>query len=175
MGRWNYIVPVAYGVVVSVNIEARIVEYGEDDYADDAWALKERIRRDEGVLRQRRGFFRDAYRRSKTYALVENGPDDRLVGFASVRRDGYLLFLAIDPDYRGEGFGQHLVAQVVEEHSTVTCHARTTNENALSFYQHVGFEIKRRIDNYYEDRGDAYYLRLGEGGLRDRLSKLMGR
>lgn len=152
----------------------RVVEAGDDEFVEDAWALKERIRRTEDVLKQRRGFFTDAYRRSRTYALVEPGYDgDELVGFASTRRDGYILFLAVDPSRRGEGFGRQLIAAVSEDHSSVTCHARTTNERALQFYEHLGFEIQRRIDNYYEDHGDAYYLRLGEGGIASRISKFV--
>ena len=157
---------------MSVNVEKRVVEPGDDVYLEDAWDLKERIRRREGVLKQRRGFFTDAHRRSTVY-LYRDPDADGLIGFAAARRDGYILFLAVAPEYRGEGFGERLVAQVAENHRRVTCHARTTNENALAFYEHLGFEIVRRIDNYYEDRGDAYYLRLGDektGGLLDRLS-----
>jgi ribosomal-protein-alanine N-acetyltransferase len=162
-------------VVVSVNIETRVFPAGDGQYVEDAWALKERIRREEGWLRQRKGFFMDAYTRAKTYALVESGLEETLVGFASVRRDGYILFLAVDPDRRHEGLGRRLIAEVARDHSSVSCHARTTNQEAIEFYQTVGFEIQRRVDNYYEDRGDAYYLRLGEGGLREKLSKFIHR
>jgi ribosomal protein S18 acetylase RimI-like enzyme len=160
---------------VSVNVETRVVRPGDDALAEDAWRLKEAIREREGVLKQRRGFFLDACRRSTVYALVERGVEDRLVGFAATRRDGYILFLAVDPEYRGEGFGKRLVARVADEHNTVTCHARTTNRSAVEFYEYVGFEIKRRVDNYYEDHGDAYHLKLGEGGIRDKLSRFIGR
>jgi ribosomal protein S18 acetylase RimI-like enzyme len=157
---------------VSVNVETRIVERGSDDYVDAAWRLKEDIRQSEGVLRQRHGFFRNAYRRSTVYLYVDRS-HDRLVGFAAVRRDGYILFLAVDDEYRGHGFGKRLIARVAEDYGTVTCHARTTNEEALGFYKHIGFQIRRRIDNYYEDGGDAYYLRLGEETIRDKLSKFL--
>jgi ribosomal protein S18 acetylase RimI-like enzyme len=158
---------------VSVTVEKRVDEPGNADHATEAWELKEHIRRADGVLRQRRGFFTDAYRRSKTHLRFR---DDDLVGFASVRRDGYILFLGVAPDARGEGHGRQLVAAVADDHRSVTCHARTTNERALRFYEHLGFEIVRRVDRYYEDGGDAYYLRLGEeAGLRDRLSELLGR
>ena len=160
---------------MSVNLEQRTVGAGDDDLLEEAWALKEDIRRREGVLKQRRAFFARAYQRSVVHAYLD--PDaGELVGFAAVRGDGYILFLAVNPDYRGDGFGERLVAHAVDGHERVTCHARTSNGNALGFYQHLGFEVVRRIDNYYEDGGDAYYLRLGESsGLADRISSLLRR
>lgn len=162
---------------MSVNVERRVVEPGHDEYVEEAWDLKERIRREEGVLKQRRGFFTDAYRRSTVYLyLTQDDDGERLIGFAASRRDGYVLFLAIDPAFRGQGFGERLVGEVAEDHRSVSCHARTTNENALEFYEHLGFDVKRRIDRYYEDGGSAYYLKLtDEEGLAERLSKFVGR
>jgi ribosomal protein S18 acetylase RimI-like enzyme len=56
----------------------------------------------------------------------------------------------------------------------VTCHARASNERALGFYEHLGFEVSRHIENYYEDGGDAYYLKLGEGGgITKKLSEFV--
>ncbi len=158
---------------MSVNVDLRVFPSGSDDRVEAAWELKEQIRKDEGVLKQRKDFFTDAYRRSTVHAHVA---DDRLVAFAATRRDGYILFLAVDPEFRGEGLAKHLVATVAEENRTVTCHARTTNDNALRFYEHLGFDIKRRIDNYYEDGGDAYYLKLGDNaGIASRLSEFLRR
>jgi len=159
---------------VSVNIRLLEVAPGSDDYVEDAWQLKEHIRQRDGVRRQRKKFFSNAYRRSRVFLYIDQ-TKSRLVGFATVRSDGYLLFLAVSNDYRGQGFGKRLVANVAEEFGKVTCHARTTNRNALGFYQSLGFEVKRRIDDYYEDGGDAYYLQLGDDeGIRDRLANLLG-
>nr|WP_157512719.1 N-acetyltransferase [Halapricum sp. CBA1109] len=161
---------------VSFNVESRIVGRGSDEYVKAAWELKEHIREEDDVLRQRRGFFEDAYRRSKVYLYLNRGRQTQLVGFAAVRRDGYILFLAVSPEYRGDGFGKRLIARVAEDYRSVTCHARSTNREAINFYKHVGFEIERRIDNYYEDGGDAYYLKLGdEESITRRLSRLLGR
>ena len=157
---------------MSVNIETTVVERGSDEHVDDAWRLKEEIRAADGVLRQRHGFFRNAYRRSTVYIYLDRSTDE-LVGFAAVRRDGYILFLAVDDEYRSHGFGKRLIARIAEDYGTITCHARTTNEEALGFYKHIGFTIRRRIDNYYEDGGDAYYLKLGDDSIRDRLSSLL--
>jgi ribosomal-protein-alanine N-acetyltransferase len=167
--------PQAYVGAVSVNVQRHVVSPGSDEYVDAAWQLKERIREEEGVLRQRRNFFESAYERSTVYLFADR-TNKRLVGFAAVRRDGYILFLAVDREYRGQGFGERLVANVAEEHGTVTCHARTTNREALDFYRSLGFTVKRRIDNYYEDGGDAFYLQLGDdAGIRDRLANLLSR
>ena len=171
MELWS---PAANSQPVSVNVETAVVDPGDDAYLEAAWDLKERIRDREDVLHQQRSFFRRAYRRATTYAYVDAEADD-LIGFATVRRDGYILFLAVSPDHRGEGFGERLVATVADQYRRVSCHARTTNENALGFYEALGFERVRRIDNYYEDGGSAYYLRLGDGGLADRLSSLLRR
>ncbi|RQG95850.1 GNAT family N-acetyltransferase [Natrarchaeobius chitinivorans] len=158
---------------MSVNIDSRVVTPGSDDFVDEAWQLKETINRQEGVLKQRYDFFTDAYRRSTVHCYVQEG---ELIGFAAVRRDGYILFLAVSQECRGEGIGKRLVARVAEDHETITCHARTSNDNALQFYEHLGFEIKRRIDDYYEDGGDAYYLKLGSDvGITGRISELMRR
>jgi Acetyltransferases len=158
---------------VSVNLEQRCDKPGNTDHVEAAWELKERINRREGVLKQRRGFFIDAYRRSTTLLYFA---DENLVAFGSVRRDGYILFLAVAPETRGRGYGEQLVAEIAEEHRTVTCHARTTNEDALGFYRHLGFEVDRRIDGYYEDDGNAYYLKLGEEeGIRERFSEFLRR
>jgi len=165
----------SYRPPVSVNVERREVESGDADLRDTAWLLKERVRERDGVLKQRRRFFDRAYERAAVY--VYRDPErDELIGFAATRGDGYVLFLVVAPAYRGEGFGEALVARVAENHDRVTCHARTTNEEALSFYGHLGFDTIRRIDDYYEDGGDAYYLRLGDSaGLVERLSSFFRR
>jgi ribosomal protein S18 acetylase RimI-like enzyme len=159
---------------VSIEIERRIDPPGEGEYAEAAWELKELIRRADGVLKQRRGFFVSAYRRARAYLFVA---DDEVVAFAVTRTDGYLLFLGVHPEYRGRGLAKRLVATALDDFGTVTCHARATNEDAIGFYEYLGFETLRRIEGYYEDGGDAYYLRIDgeEDDLLDRLAEIVRR
>lgn len=158
---------------MSATVETRTVAPGDEDRVSDVWDLKERIRAEDGVLRQRKGFFTRAYRKATDHLLIADGA---VVGFAVVRRDGYLLFLAVAPEFRGDGHGRRLVADVAADHDSITCHARASNAAAVSFYEHLGFEVARRIEGYYGDGGDALYLELGESAsLRDRLSEIVGR
>lgn len=158
---------------MSVTLERRVVPPGDDDHLQDAWELKEAIREAEGLLKQRWGFFADAYRKATVHAYFDG---ERLAGFAAARGDGYILFLGIDPDYRDQGLGERLIGAIAEDASGVSCHARVSNRNALAFYEHLGFETVRRIQDYYEDGADAYYLRLGDDDrLVDRLTDLLGR
>lgn len=160
-------------LAVSVEVTREVVPPGDTSRAEAAWDLKERIRREEGILKQRRSFFMDAYRRSRVVLYIAG---DSIAGFVAARRDGYILFLAVAPDHRGEGLGERLVGEIAEEVESVTCHARVENESALGFYEHVGFNRVRRIDGYYEDGGDAWYLRLGDRRkLLDRLSSYLRR
>ncbi len=157
---------------MSVSVDTTIVPPGDDEYVEAAWDLKERIRQERGVLKQRRRFFFSAYRQATTHVIHTSDRTD-LVGFSCTRDGGYLLFLAVHPDYQGMGFGRELVGAVTEEHDQITCHARVSNEAALEFYESLGFDIVRRIDGYYEDGGDAYYLRLGDiEGITSRLIRL---
>lgn len=131
------------------------VAAGEDDHLDAVWEIKEAIRREEGYLRQTWEFFSRSYTQNTSHLFLDDGT---VAGFATVREDGYLLFLAIGAPFRGEGYGRRLVERIADEHETVTCHTRTNNEDALGFYEHVGFRSKSRIDDYYQDGDAAYYL-----------------
>ena len=147
---------------------------GEDDRLEAAWRLKERIRRREGVLAQRRNFFVTQYRRSMDY--LEAG-EDGLIGFAVVRSDGYLSMLGVDPDRRRTGVGRRLVARAAGEFDRVTCHTRASNDGAVAFYTELGFAVDRRVDDYYRDGDDALLLALAADrdgdGVVDRLTDLL--
>lgn len=160
-----------YPHAVSVTVDERVVPPGDDEHLEAAWEMKERIREEEALLKQRRGFFANAYRRSSVYCFLDG---TELVGFAAARSDGYILFLAVAPEYRGEGYGERLVAAVTDDAGKASCHARQSNDEAVAFYEHLGFSIEREISNYYEDGEGAYYLRLGDRArIRDRISELL--
>jgi len=143
---------------MSTLMRTKIVEQGRSSYVNQAWELKERIRERQGVLRQDRRFFIDSYTEARVYCLVDDS--DILHGFAAMRNNGYLMFLAVDPKQQGEGFGQLLLREAANSYPVITCHVRVTNENAIGFYEALGFNRVHREEGYYEDGGEAYYLSL---------------
>lgn len=138
--------------------ELRVVPPGDDEGLEAAWSLKERIRRSEGVLKQKRSYFERQYRGHAAHLALSAGGE--VVGFAVVQPDGYLSLLGVAPEYRRRGLGTRLLGSVLDDHPTVTCHARADNEGALSFYDRAGFVEQRRVSGYYRDGTDALYLRL---------------
>jgi ribosomal protein S18 acetylase RimI-like enzyme len=127
---------------------------------EDVWRLKEEIRAETGSLRQQREFFKEAYEDSTTFAeLDESGA---VVGFVSIQDNGYILFLGVDPQLREQGIGRHLIEHGTNTISSraKTCHVRVSNTGALAFYQSVGFVVSHRVEEYYEDGDDAFYLLL---------------
>lgn len=143
----------------SSTVALDVVEPDDDEGVEAAWRLKERIRAAEGIFQQERSFFVRAYREATVYRLVR-GSADSLLGFAAVQQNGYMMFLAVAEEARGRGYGRRLVGAVSDDHPRVTCHVRATNENAIGFYEHVGFELDRRAVGYYADGTDALYLEL---------------
>jgi len=156
---------------VSVNVEKRTEPPGETDHVAEAWELKERIRSEEGVLRQRRGSSSTPTVGPRRTYWSRTTRSSRSPPCAATATSSFWLSTPIT----GGGHAERLIADVAQEHRSVTCHARTTNTGALGFYEHLGFEVVRRIDDYYEDGGDAYYLKLGGESLRERLSGIVGR
>lgn len=149
---------------MSTDFETYVVQPGNTAYREEAWALKERVRREEGVLAQPRAFFETEYRRSTVYLLLSEDRSSDLLAFGILRPDDYLSVLAVAPECQREGLGSHLVVQIAEDADVLTCHTRADNEAALEFYDDLGFDARRRIEAYYPDGSDAYFLRLdGEG------------
>jgi ribosomal protein S18 acetylase RimI-like enzyme len=142
---------------VSVEVQYRREEPGDVRHLQAAWTLKERIRREENVLRQDRSFFTDCYRRCYDYLCLDRD-GTTLHAFAVVRADGYLSLLGVHPDVRRRGLGSQLLAQVTGDFDRVTCHTRVGNDAAVSFYLRNEFVVADLVPNYYRDGADAYEL-----------------
>lgn len=140
-------------------MRVEVFETGTEFYVTQAWKIKEGIREEYGLLKQDWDFFSKSYRNSRVFCVVDR---TELLGFASIRENGYLLFLAVKKEYQGEGIGTRLMNSMKQHYQRIGCHVRTTNEKALSFYEDMGFEKRETIEGYYSDGGNAYKMELPE-------------
>ncbi len=92
--------------------------------------------------------------------------DGRVVGFlvADERRvsrggsEGHILSIAVDRQCRRKGIGAALVASIIDILRTksigkVTLEVKTSNQRAIGFYKHLGFEESHLLRRYYKMRG----------------------
>lgn len=140
---------------MSVTPEIQVISPGENTLVSDVWELKETIRAETGFLQQKHDFFKDIYYKSTTYLLRE---DDVLLGFITLRDDGYILFLGVNPLYHGAGYGRKLIEYATDQFQSLSCHTRVSNTQAIEFYHHLGFETSHVIKQYYSNGSDAYFL-----------------
>ena len=81
--------------------------------------------------------------------------DDRPIGFMGLGKD-HMDSLFIDPAFRGQGIGRALVAHALTLHPTLTTDVNEQNEQAVGFYERLGFVRTGRSPT--DDEGRPYPL-----------------
>lgn len=117
------------------------------------------------------GVFRDCLLAGYTCIVLVHG--EHVVGYSILSvaaGDAHILNLCIDPNYRGLGYGERLLEEIIErarlaEVKEVFLEVRPSNASALSLYNKKGFHQIANRPAYYqakEGREDAavYVLRL---------------
>ena len=139
------------------NFEILQIEPNSSRLLNEAWLLKEEIRRGEDLLKQKWGFFAQMYHEAEKFWCVDSETGGGL-GFIAVQDSGYIFFIAVNGNHRKEGIGKYLIDSLGEKYDHISCHVRTTNIGAIGFYEKMGFEKEKLVQRYYEDMGDAWYL-----------------
>lgn len=99
--------------------------------------------------------------------------DDIIIGYFGmwiISDEGHILNIAIDPKYRGKGYGNDLIIELIKiakENlvNKLTLEVRETNDPAKNLYKKYNFKVLgRRKDYYREPTEDALimWLDLGE-------------
>ena len=111
--------------------------------------------------------FQDLLRRGRGSVLVYDD-GDALLGDAVIlyRRNSptaRIYSLVVEPKQRGRGIAQQLLAAVEAEARDRHCQAlrlevRPDNAQALRLYNHLGYTVERRLEQFYEDGSPALRL-----------------
>jgi [ribosomal protein S18]-alanine N-acetyltransferase len=123
-------------------------------------------------------FFVDLARRyPETFVVAEE--DGKIVGYimcriemglstfglGGVTKKGHVVSVAVLPESRRKGMGKALVLKALDGmrgYGAKQCYleVRVTNEEAISLYKKLGFEVARTIHGYYADGEDAFVMSL---------------
>ena len=147
--------PVENSLINNLDLSVKMVPPDSEVLIDQSWSLIQEINQTENLLKIGRDIFDRTYKRSTKYIIAQS---EDIVGLIVVRGDGYFHYLAVSQSLRGEGLGKELVDLVIQEFGTAQCHVRTSNEQAISFYEKIGFEIEDEIEEYFRDNENAYYM-----------------
>lgn len=84
--------------------------------------------------------------------------EDKIVGYIGISvaaDEGYILNVAVLPEYRGKGIGKSLVKFLIENYkrelSFLTLEVRPSNSAAVNLYLSLGFNKAGERKNYYSN------------------------
>lgn len=78
---------------------------------------------------------------------------NNIIGFSGTS-DSDLSMLFLDPEYFRHGYGKEIISELIKSDNIKTVTVNEQNINALSFYQHQGFEIVSKSET--DDDGRPY-------------------
>ena len=84
-------------------------------------------------------------------------------GFGGLIKKGHVVSIAVMPEHRRKGIASALITKSLEGmqfYKAKQCflEVRVTNDQAISLYKKLGFEVTRTMSGYYSDGEDAYVM-----------------
>lgn len=114
--------------------------------------------------------FQEELKKPYTHAFVltDDETDSIIIGYIVywIQAEGIsLLNVAVDPKWRGFGFGKKLLLIMIneavkEDISRIILEVRESNKNAIALYSEVGFKITHTRKNFYSDGENALVMEL---------------
>ncbi len=100
----------------------------------------------------------------KTYLIEENGEIIAYACQSVIFEDAEILNIAVAPNYRGRGYGQKLMQEMLDraialKASNVFLEVRVSNEPAKGLYRSFSFEEYGVRKNYYPDGENALLMK----------------
>jgi len=111
-------------------------------------------------------YFKKLYQKySEGFIVAEN--EGKIIGYTIGRpknESAEIISLAIHPNWRQKGVGRNLTNFLINHlkesgFKEIFLHVRTRNQVAISFYKESGFNVLKKIKNYYQNGDDAYLMK----------------
>ena len=88
---------------------------------------------------------------SETPVWVATNQDDQPLGFMFLHK-GHLEALFVDASARGLGVGKQLISHALALHPDLSVDVNEQNQQAVGFYQHMGFQVSGRSERDSHER-----------------------
>jgi len=113
-----------------------------------------------------KGYFEKIYQKYPKEFLVAK-IERKIVGYIIGQKElkeAKIISLAIAPNWQKKGIGTVLIKFLInlfkkEGLKKNSLHTRTKNKIGILFFKKSGFEISKKIKNYYRNGDDAYLMR----------------
>ncbi|MBD3228773.1 MAG: GNAT family N-acetyltransferase [Candidatus Lokiarchaeota archaeon] len=105
------------------------------------------------------------------FLVAEKPSSKKIIGFIMVsltkrfedRITGLIYAIAINPDFQGHGIGKKLINAVLERLKrrkvpSLYLHVKESNEQAIFFYENLGFEKIDYVEEFYSWGEDAWRM-----------------
>ncbi|TVQ46301.1 MAG: ribosomal-protein-alanine N-acetyltransferase [Gloeocapsa sp. DLM2.Bin57] len=104
------------------------------------------------------GYQREIDSPNSTALVLNLVPKNQIIGlgcFWAILEEAHLTVIAIEPDYQGQGLGQLLLCNLLQQAvgqklERATLEVKTSNQIALSLYKKFGFQIAGIRKGYYQ-------------------------
>lgn len=105
---------------------------------------------------------------TRALVLTDDETDSIVIGYIVywVQVEGVsLLNIAVDPNWRGFGFGNRLMQAMIKEAvaddiSRIILEVRESNKNAIELYEKIGFKVTHARKNFYSNGETALVMEI---------------
>lgn len=105
--------------------------------------------------------FEDKYLNDPSIVYFTQWMGDEFIGFGCIR-DKDILFTPVNPVHFGKGYGENMIAYILENYEVERAYVYCSDMHALAFYSNLGFEIEDKIsDIFFGNSYEINQLRLG--------------
>ena len=85
----------------------------------------------------------------------------RAFGIVVPRIDAeHIWAFAVDPPFQGQGLGNQLLSEMIaDSYDDMTLNVKASNVPAIRLYKKFGFEVTKRLVDWYLEEGDGLHMR----------------